>query len=59
MKKVSILIGKKYGDILYWRVCANRDIAEHLKMEMELEDVLSHEEGWEYFIQDENIVDKI
>jgi hypothetical protein len=59
MNKVSILIGKRYGDIIYWRVFANRDLAERQKMELELFDTLGKVEGWEYFIQDETVLTNI
>jgi hypothetical protein len=59
MNKVSILIGKHYGDISYWAVFANRELAERQKMEFELYDALDHQEGWEYFIQDERVLNKI
>jgi hypothetical protein len=59
MNKVSILIGKHYGDISYWRVFANRELAERQKMELELFDTLDKVEGWEYFIQDEIVLTNI
>ena len=59
MERVSILIGKHYEDISYWRVFANRELAEHQKMELELDDTLYHRKGWEYFIQDEIVLENI
>jgi hypothetical protein len=59
MGTVSILIGKHYEDISYWAVFANRELAERQKMEFELYDALDHKEGWEYFIQDEKVLNKI
>ena len=59
MKSVSILIGKHWGDVEYWRVFANRDLAERQKMELELFDTLDKVEGWEYFIQDEIVLENI
>ena len=59
MNKVSILIGKYYGDITYWRVFANRELAERQKTELESFDTLNEVEGWEYFIQDEKVLTNI
>lgn len=59
MRRVSILIGKYYGDITYWRVFANRDLAERQKMELELFDTLDKIQGWEYFIQDEIVLETV
>lgn len=59
MKRVSILIGKYYEDISYWRVFANRDLAERQKMDLELDDALYHRKGWTYFIQDEIVLENV
>lgn len=59
MRRVSILVGKYYGDITYWRVFANRDLAERQKMELELFDTLDKVKGWEYFIQDEIVLETV
>lgn len=59
MRRVSILIGKYYGDITYWRVFANRELAERQKMELELFDTLDKVQGWEYFIQDEIVLETV
>jgi hypothetical protein len=53
MNRVSILIGKYYGNITYWSVFKNRDLAECQKRKFELDDALFRREGWTYFIQDE------
>lgn len=59
MNKVSILIGKRYGDIIYWKVFANRELAKQQKIKLELFDTLGKIEGWEYFIQDETVFEKV
>ena len=59
MDSVSILIGKYYGDISYWKVFANRELAELQKMELELDDTLYYKKGWEYFIQDEIVLENV
>ena len=59
MEKVSILIGKRYGEISYWRVFANRELARHQKTKFESFDALNKVEGWEYFIQDETVFENI
>ena len=59
MNRVSILVGKYNGEISYWRVFANRDLAERQKMELELFDTLDKVKGWEYFIQDEIVLETV
>lgn len=59
MNKVSILVGKRYGEISYWRVFANRELAAHQKTKFEMFDTLNKVEGWEYFIQDEKVLTHI
>lgn len=59
MNNVSILIGEYYGYVSYWRVFANRELAERQKMELELDDTLYHRKGWEYFIQDKIVIENV
>lgn len=59
MNKVSILVGKRNGEISYWRVFANRKLAEHQKTKFETFDTLNKVKGWKYFIQDETVFEKV
>ena len=59
MNHISILIGKRWESIEYLKAFANRELAERQKMELELIDTLDKNEGWEYSIQDEIVLEKI
>lgn len=59
MRRVSILVGKYYGDITYWRVFLNRDLAERQKKVLEDYDKNNNGSGWEYFIQDEIVLETV
>ena len=59
MRKISILYGKRYGELVYVRVFANRDLAEQQKKILEDYDKSNNVSGWVYFVSDEGILEKV
>ena len=59
MNKISILVGKRFEELIYWRVFANRELAEQQKAKLEFLDSLYQDECWDYFIQDEIVFEKV
>ena len=59
MRTVSILYGKHYGDLIYVRVFANRDLAEQQKKVLEDYDKDNGVSGWHYFVSDEIVVERV
>ena len=59
MRTVSILYGKHYGDLIYVRVFANRDLAEQQKKVLEDYDKNNDISGWHYFVSDEIVVERV
>lgn len=59
MNKISILIGKRFEELSYWRVFANRELAEQQKAKLEFLDSLYKDESWNYFIQDEVVFERV
>lgn len=56
IQSVSILIGKRDGELVYWKVFADRTKAERQKVDFENYDKIHNTTNWEYFIQDERII---
>lgn len=56
IQKISILIGKKNGELGYWKVFADRKKAERQRVALKNYDKIHNITDWEYFIQDERII---
>lgn len=59
METVSILYGKHYGDLIYVRVFANRNLADEQKQVLEDYDRNNNISGWTYFVSDETVMEKV
>ena len=55
-KTVSILMGRRRKEIVYWKVFADREKAEIQKKACEDYDKFHNIVNWEYFIRDEIII---
>lgn len=59
MNRVSILYGKRYGELIYVRVFLNRDLAERQKKIFEDYDRNNDVSGWIYFVEDEIVLETV
>ena len=59
MGRVSILYGKRYGELVYVRVFLNRDLAERQKKVLEDYDRNYGTSSWVYFISDEIVLETV
>lgn len=58
MNRVSILYGKRDGELIYIRVFINREVAEQQKKIFEDYDKKNDVSGWVYFVSDEIVVER-